>query len=40
MCANNEREKTKLKTLEDAANDFISLMGIQRSELVENYIKA
>jgi hypothetical protein len=28
MCANNEREKTKLNTLEDAANDFMSLMGI------------
>ncbi len=40
MCANNERHKEQLNSLEDSADCFMNQMGIQRDELVDNYMKA
>jgi hypothetical protein len=40
MCANNEAKKNKLNRLEDEADYYINLMGIQRGELVDNYMKS
>ncbi len=40
LSANDQRHKEQLNSLEDAADCFMNQMGIQRDELVDNYMKS